>query len=270
MDTFINAVFFNQREGMLKIIMAIFLFLFYYETIALGYKPILSLNSNVTKVFPELMIDDGIFDYKSRRMNVGFQFLNRFSINQNYFLQTGIRFNQYKTIVSGLNQIPTLHNKPDPFTWESGFQSLTIPLLFGKSFSLKNGKKGDYFLGANCGIIFNSYVKNAINSAFPKNDSSFSDYYRVESKDVNIQNNIHLYSSVDAGINYQIFTRYDRLYFGVALSYQVNKFNSGEFSGNIEDVSKNKVYNYSASLKQQFFNVVFSFNYYFNKSQRNK
>ena len=231
------------------------------------FNPSLSLNGCLTANAFQGEIKAGIFEASNRKFNLGFEATNEMAIKKDFYLRMGIKYQSFHTTVSGLNQIVVLHDKPDPFIWTKGFNSLTVPLLFGKNFCCQKDRMAKVYFGGSVGLFSNSYLKMESHKALIRNISNQDLIYGEGSDTIGLLKPQFL-STLELGACYQPFKKIERLLLGINLSYQLNWVNVGSFYGKTENVTQGLSFLYESSFQQRSIHIGVSLHYYFKKRQK--
>jgi hypothetical protein len=229
------------------------------------FNPAFSLNTVYTAGFTDANVQSGKFEIDTRKINTGIEATNEFWLYKQLFFKTGLRYIAYKTTVSGLNQMYTHHDKPDPFTWTRKYGALTVPVLLSQHFKHSKEKEGQFYCGVSAGIFFGNFAKTEIRGGTIKNTAFYYDTIHYETTGSGDLLKPSLTGTIDAGILYQPFRAVQQLRIGMMVSYQVNKISMEQFHGVASNDARNLEFEYSASPSQHFLNAGISLVYHLRK-----
>ncbi|HTM65188.1 MAG TPA: outer membrane beta-barrel protein [Flavipsychrobacter sp.] len=237
------------------------------SALAFHFHPKLSILTSYTLTKNYTDIEAGRFDVSNRNLNFGFEFTNKFYVSDNCFIETGFRYGQYKTVISAKNQLADHLDKPYPLSWERRFENLGLPILLGRDFITKNGRKGDMFIGVSAGILMTSYAKDQVSSSFPKNINNLDTVRSEISDDGRLPS--FFFPTIDLGANYHPLKSLSRFSVGLLFSIQLNKTGAYSYQGTLRNLSKNEEYIYSLQHSMSFINCMLSLSYTFGKQKSN-
>lgn len=228
------------------------------------FRPTISLMGTYTHTKNFSHLNDGRFGIENQKANFGFEVTNKFYVADQYFIKTGIRYNEFKKTVTAYNQVPELYDYPNPFSWEHKYVGLTVPILLGMDFKTKNGKSGDFFFGIAPGILMNTYKKmdqNSTKARDPKSmDIVYSEAWDEETKLPNF-----FYLTADLGASFSPIKKIPGFSVGALCSFQFNKAQRSLQSGNVIVPSKGYNFLYELYNENRVMNFSAVFSYTFGK-----
>lgn len=227
------------------------------------FNPTVSVLATYTATYNHFVIESGIFNSSSRKVNFGFELTNKFYLGGNFFFKTGLRYNQYQTIVNGLNQISVLMDYPYPFSWERRFESAAVPLLAGRDF-MAGGRRGNYYLGASIGILMSSYLRTDGSTALKK-DPDNTDLILGQTVDTGKHLPNYFFPTLDFGISYHPLNNIPAFSLGLQCSIQLNQTKPYYHQGIIANYSRGETYSYRISNHQNFINYSLLLSYTFGR-----
>lgn len=228
------------------------------------FRPTISFIGSYTHTRNFSHLNDGIFRMEDRKGNFGLELTNKFYVVDQYFLKTGIRYHQYKTTVSAVNQIPDIYNYPDPFSWEKKYVGLNIPILLGMDFTTKSGKSGDFYFGLTPGILMNTYKQ--INGDITEHRDPNSDdpvYSETWDEESLLPN--YFFVTADLGINFSPIKKIPGFSMGAMCSFQLNKAQHSVYKAYVAMPSKGYDFFYNLHNESRVMNVSVMFSYTFGK-----
>lgn len=231
---------------------------------AFSFTPTLSALCSRTFTSNDYVVSSGVFDVRNRNVNFGFEFTNQFHISKSYFIKTGIRYGQFRNIITGKNQIPELFDNPSPMLWERRYEAFTVPLHIGKEIAANGTIKGNAFIGVSLGILTTSFAKNQIESGVARN-INFKDEISITVVDNTNQTPTYFLPTADIGANFFPFKSLPRFSAGILCSFQLLHTLPASYSGVVQNTTKGDVYNYKISHEHQFINCSVALNYKFGK-----
>lgn len=228
------------------------------------FRPTISLLGTYTYTKNFSHLNDGRFGIENRKASFGFEFTNKFYVEDQFFIKTGIRFNQFKKVVTAYNQVPEIYDYPNPFVWEQKYTGLTVPILLGMDFKTKNGKSGDFFFGVAPGILMNTYKK--IDSNITKHrDPESTDVVYAELWDNETKLPNFFYLTADVGANFSPIRKIPGFTIGALCSFQFNKAQKSLHNGLVMVPSKGYDFLYELYNENRVMNFSVVFSYTFGK-----
>lgn len=226
------------------------------------FRPRVSLLTGYTMTENNKTIYSGTFDIHSRKVGFGLSLTNKFYLKGDYFLNTGLRYYNYQSVIEGLNPLPDRFDKPAPLKWAKGYESVAIPVQLGKDFSLFGKQTGAFFIGLSAGVLMSSFDKGELTSDLAKNVYNLQEIESEMSGDSELPNSFYL--TGDVGVDFQPFKPIPNLSIGLLCSVQLNRTSfQNSFRGTISNHSTNEKYPFKMDLRQQFssFNVVIGYTF---------
>lgn len=230
-------------------------------------RPTLSLLGSRTVTINNTQVQSGAFEVINRKCNLGFELTNKFALGDKLFFKTGIRYQQSKTVVNGLNQITTVFDKPDPMTWEKHYEAITVPLHIGREFSFGRGRKAEVYGGLSLGVFMVSSATISVSSDFPRNINN-TDVISGEIRDSSNQTEASFMPNVDIGFNYHPSRYLPRLGIGVMGSLQLSRTPSAVYQGLIKNETSGQSYPYYMKHSQRLINASVVLSYSFGKRSK--
>lgn len=239
---------------------------------AFRFKPTVSFIGSYTHFQDYSQVSAGIFDIENRNANFGFEFTHKFYVGNQYFLKTGLRYKHYKKVVTSKNQVPEIFDYPASFLWERRYEGVNVPILIGKDFITKNGRKGDFYIGFSPGILMNSYRSGALQGGFIKS-ADFAPYRRVKRLwDSTATNPSFFFPLLDVGINYSPIKQLPGFSIGLMCSAQLNKAQYSNHHASFKVLEKGYDFPYEMYTSNRVINasLVLSYTFGSGKSDRSK
>lgn len=228
------------------------------------FRPTLSFIGSYTYTKNFSYLNDGIFRIEDKKGNFGFELTNKFYVAQPYFVKTGIRYHQYQTTVSAVNQIPDIYNHPDPFSWQKKYVSLTVPILLGMDFTTKSGKGGDFYFGLTPGILMNTYKKIDGEITEHRDPNSQDEVSSITWDTESLLPN-YFFVTADFGVNFSPIKKIPGFGVGALCSFQLNKAQRSEYNAVMAMPSKGYDFFYNLHNETRIMNFSVLFSYTFGK-----
>lgn len=213
-------------------------------------KPTISLLAGGTIIKNYSRSIEGDVNVSNLSFNHGFQIMDKFHLNKNNYIATGLRINFFKNNVTAFNLIKTTIS----------YSNLAVPIHYTKTFDYKNKLKGSFYGGFSFGMLILNTQKlgtldypnyNGMNSTLFNN----SDWLFVTK----------FMSTLDFGINVHPFNKIPKMSLGINCNIQLNKSFVVNYAGSIENQATNssKIYNVNNQFKT--FGIVGSIGYQLGK-----
>jgi hypothetical protein len=228
------------------------------------FHPQLSILGAYTHTQNNSKINSGAFDIHSRKINFGLECINKFYFKQSFFIASGIRYNQYRTFINGKNQIEGLFDKPYPLRWTRGYESVAVPILFGKTLRSPEKNKVEVYLGASAGILMTSAAKTEMESDFARN-INYNDLIQGEIRDDQEDLPAFFYLTADIGASYQPVRSIPNFTIGILCSVQLTQTDPYTYHGVITNLTQGTEYIYDLQHHQKFINCALTLSYTFGR-----
>jgi len=230
-----------------------------------AWEPSVSILGNYTITKNDDVVRSGMFGVQNRKVNLGFEFTNKFYLHNDYFIRAGLRYSTFQTTVNGQNQVSVLFDIPYHILWACGYANYAIPVQFGKDFVTKSGHKGDFYAGASVGIITISSATAGVSTDASANAKT-SDTITTNILNFGGPFPAYFLATADFGASYQPFKSVPRLSMGFVCSIQLNKTKPYSYQATVNDTHGN-VYTYDMQHQQQFTNCAVLVSYKLGKLQ---
>lgn len=196
------------------------------------------------------------FQSRTTGSNFGLSFTNRFHFQNHFFVESGFRYVQYHSSVYDLkfNMDHTLAPVQATLGW--GYESISIPVLFGKEYKFRDGIRSmTPYLGMSAGLLMLAEVATGGSGSNTSTMFDVSDNFPQS-----------FYLTFDAGASVTPFHQLPNLSVGLLASVQINN-NSFQYSygGSIFDIQSGATYPFSIYLHPQLFNCSVKLSYQFFK-----
>lgn len=224
-----------------------------------AFNPSISLIGSYTYVRDFVTVSSGDVSVNHRNINFGFEFSNEFFLKNDFFLKTGIRYQQYHVTVSAPNPIHSL-------SWGKLYESFAVPILAGKHFYDSKGRMGSVYLGGSFGVITTPFVYSESSYSLTRYGSGASEGIG-NSRDSLYPKPLFFFPTIDVGADYHFF-KSPRLSLGVLLSFQLNHTTSYSCSGSVQETISGEQYSYQIQAAHQFFTGSVLFSYRFGKRSK--
>lgn len=199
----------------------------------------------------------------NQKLNPGFELSNKFNFSNHWFFKTGIRYNQYRTLIEGVNQFSGRSNHPPPFYWEKRYESLAVPTLFGKELFTQQGRKAELYLGGSFGVLMTSAIEGGTSTGIWE-DPNAGAAIEIQTRMSPDNLPVYFFPTLDFGGSYCPF-RSQRWGLGFLLSIQLNHTSPCVYSASIRNKNTGENYQYQITHSQQVYNCSFLLTYSFLK-----
>lgn len=227
-----------------------------------AFKPILRVVSNVNIHNDRSTIHSGIFEIDNSAVNFGAELTHRFNISENYFIESGLKYQYFKTIVNAINTFQEIHTNPHPFEWENRYSAISIPIYLGRNLRINNQNRGDVYLGFSLGILSTTYASVKASMPLLKDPDDFSTIHQNLWGKPNPTPS-YFYPTFNLGMNFMPIKELPKLTIGVGASAQLISTKMNDFSAEQINMSNNNYQLYDMTLQKTLFNLSFTVGYRF-------
>ena len=228
------------------------------------FHPQLSILGSYTRTQNYSEINSGAFAIRNRKINFGIECTNKFYFMQSFFIASGIRYNQYRTFINGKNQIEALFDKPYPLRWTKGYESIAIPVFFGKELRSPKKNRMEVYLGVSAGVLMTSLSKDEVESDFARN-LNYNDEITGEISDTQNDLPSFFYMTADIGANYQPVRSIPNFSIGILCSIPLTQTKPYIYHGVITNLTQGTEYVYDMQHHQKSINCALTLSYTFGK-----
>lgn len=229
-----------------------------------AWNPCFSILGNFTATGNSESVKSGTFSIRNRNVNLGFELTNKFYLNEQCFVRTGLRYNTYKTTVGNAAQAFPVLPLPYQIEWETGFVSLAVPVQIGKELVTAGGSKGEIFAGVTLGLFTPLTAGAGVTTGPGSNAGSGQDSISTRIPDFSEQTPISFLASADIGVRCQPFRNAPRVSLGLLCSAQLTRSKAYSYEAVVSD-AHGHVNSYDMRLQQQFVNFAISLSYTFGR-----
>lgn len=228
------------------------------------FNPGVSLLGSYTATRNNFTVRSGPFDVYDRPLNFGFEFNNRFPLGPDNFIRASLRYHQYKSIVTGKNQLSNLRDYPEPFTWERRYESILFAASLGRHIKIGYRIGMDVHLGGSGGLMMTSYAKAKVSLALTE-DYNNADFVILHTRDTLNQTPSYWMSTLDVGTDFYLFKRVPQLSIGLAGSIQLNKLPNIRYWALAVNVPRKEEFVYEIIRRPQVANASLAIRYKFGR-----
>jgi hypothetical protein len=229
------------------------------QVLAGGFNPSVSLFGGYTYAREVVIVSSGDFSFKHNNFNWGFELSNEFFLKNYFFLKTGLRYQQFKTTVYANNPIQTI-------SWIKHYETIAVPVLFGKHFYSGNGRMGAVYFGGSFGIIATPTVYSESTYFLTRYGGGGSEAHWDERDSIDASPGT-FFPTIDIGADYHLF-KSPRLSLGLLFSFQLNQTQSYSCTSTVQVTNTGERYDQYIQLAHQFFNCSMMFSYRFGKKSK--